>query len=259
MRAASAPPAGGGGGDEERVAGMSVKELKNTIDDAGLSHADCFEKPELRKRAAEALAKGTGGGDGGGDTPPAPPPKDVHKRKGGGGGFLGRALSFRSKERSPSMNRQDSLSFQPGDLETTEFDIPMAHAATKKGSKKKGKQQTAHIKAFHAGLYRQIRCHYSMGGAQLVGALGVRRILGSILLGDLAGLSGCVSAGKSGSFFFKSPDGLFMVKTISSSECENLQKMTEHYCRHVKENPASLLCRMLGHFQMVVGCKVCVY
>ena len=106
---------------------VGVKELKKTIDDAGLSHADCFEKPELRKRATEALAKGTGNGDGGGDgggdsgggAPPAPPPKDVHKRKGGGGGFLGRALSFRSKGRSPSMNRQDSLSFQAGDLETT--------------------------------------------------------------------------------------------------------------------------------------------
>ena len=37
------------------VAGMSVKELKMMISDAGQSHADCFEKSELRKRAAEAL------------------------------------------------------------------------------------------------------------------------------------------------------------------------------------------------------------
>ena len=43
----------------ERVAGMSVPELKNLIAGAGLSHADCFEKPELRARAIEALAKGT--------------------------------------------------------------------------------------------------------------------------------------------------------------------------------------------------------
>ena len=38
-----------------RVVSMSVKELKKTITDAGLSHADCFEKPELRKRAVEAM------------------------------------------------------------------------------------------------------------------------------------------------------------------------------------------------------------
>ena len=39
----------------ERVSGMSVKELKKTISDAGQSHADCFEMSELRERAAEAL------------------------------------------------------------------------------------------------------------------------------------------------------------------------------------------------------------
>lgn len=38
--------------------GMSVKELKKTIAEAGLSHADCFEKPDLRARAVEALNAG---------------------------------------------------------------------------------------------------------------------------------------------------------------------------------------------------------
>ena len=40
-----------------RVAGMSVKELKKLITHAGLSHADCVEKSELRERGAEALEK----------------------------------------------------------------------------------------------------------------------------------------------------------------------------------------------------------
>ena len=54
---------GGGGADAaERVAEMSVKELKKTITDAGLSHDDCFEKPELRVRAAAALEEVAGGG-----------------------------------------------------------------------------------------------------------------------------------------------------------------------------------------------------
>ena len=36
---------------------MAVRELKKTITDAGLSHADCFEKNELRERAVEALRR----------------------------------------------------------------------------------------------------------------------------------------------------------------------------------------------------------
>ena len=40
-----------------QVADLSVKELKKTITDAGLSHQDCFEKPMLRVRAVEALER----------------------------------------------------------------------------------------------------------------------------------------------------------------------------------------------------------
>ena len=50
--------AGRGGTASERVQDLRVKELKKIIDDAGLSHADCFEKPELRRRAVEALEMG---------------------------------------------------------------------------------------------------------------------------------------------------------------------------------------------------------
>ena len=39
------------------VDAMSIKEMKALIAKAGLSHADCFEKSELRQRAREALAK----------------------------------------------------------------------------------------------------------------------------------------------------------------------------------------------------------
>ena len=39
------------------VEAMSIKEMKALITKAGLSHADCFEKSDLRQRAREALAK----------------------------------------------------------------------------------------------------------------------------------------------------------------------------------------------------------
>ena len=50
--------AGRGETASERVLDLRVKELKKIITDAGLSHADCFEKPELRRRAVEALEMG---------------------------------------------------------------------------------------------------------------------------------------------------------------------------------------------------------
>mmetsp|Transcript_98494 Transcript_98494/g.281596 ORF Transcript_98494/g.281596 Transcript_98494/m.281596 type:complete len:146 (+) Transcript_98494:3-440(+) len=68
-RAATANPAaeasggnGGGGGEEAAVTAdeiqtMGVKALKAFITSRGLSHADCIEKADLRRRAEEALAK----------------------------------------------------------------------------------------------------------------------------------------------------------------------------------------------------------
>eukprot|EP00929_Paragymnodinium_shiwhaense_P122691 TRINITY_DN95668_c0_g1_i1.p2 TRINITY_DN95668_c0_g1~~TRINITY_DN95668_c0_g1_i1.p2 ORF type:complete len:124 (-),score=38.40 TRINITY_DN95668_c0_g1_i1:9-380(-) len=41
------------------VSSMSIKELKATIERAGMSHSDCMYKEELRTRAAEALQKAT--------------------------------------------------------------------------------------------------------------------------------------------------------------------------------------------------------
>ena len=66
------------------VSMMSVKDLKKLITDAGLSHADCIEKADLRVRALEtmvavvdaggpqkfkAASAGRGGGGGAGRTP----------------------------------------------------------------------------------------------------------------------------------------------------------------------------------------------
>ena len=39
------------------VEAMSIKEMRALITKAGLTHADCFEKSDLRQRAREALAK----------------------------------------------------------------------------------------------------------------------------------------------------------------------------------------------------------
>ena len=60
------PQPEGSAGGPDRIETMSVKELRAHITAAGLSHADCFEKPELKARAREAGPVGGGSGGGGG-------------------------------------------------------------------------------------------------------------------------------------------------------------------------------------------------
>ena len=42
---------------DEDVDGLGIKALRELIVSAGLSHADCVEKSDLRARAAEARAR----------------------------------------------------------------------------------------------------------------------------------------------------------------------------------------------------------
>lgn len=51
-------------------------------------------------------------------------------------------------------------------------------------------------------------------------SLGPEQLLGNMMLGNLSSLSMSLSEGKSGSFFFTSHDGRFLVKTISSVRLE---------------------------------------
>lgn len=54
------------------------------------------------------------------------------------------------------------------------------------------------------------------------------------------------SAGRSGSFFFASADGRFLIKTIKQAEFEILFNTLGKYLKHITENPESLLTRYYG-------------
>eukprot|EP01027_Heterolobosea_sp_BB2_P010369 GEZU01015219.1.p1 GENE.GEZU01015219.1~~GEZU01015219.1.p1 ORF type:complete len:170 (-),score=29.06 GEZU01015219.1:40-549(-) len=77
-------------------------------------------------------------------------------------------------------------------------------------------------------------------------SLGITQMLGNLLLGKLTGLSGKVTDGKSGSFFFYSHDGRFLIKTIKHCEMNTLLHMLRKYYNHVTANPDTLLARFYG-------------
>jgi len=54
------------------------------------------------------------------------------------------------------------------------------------------------------------------------------------------------SEGKSGSLFFSSHDGRYMVKTISQLEKGTLVRILPNYYEHIKSNPETLLTRICG-------------
>ncbi|KAL6080401.1 Phosphatidylinositol 4-phosphate 5-kinase type-1 alpha-like [Balamuthia mandrillaris] len=57
-------------------------------------------------------------------------------------------------------------------------------------------------------------------------------------------------SGKSGSLFLFSKDQRFILKTLPVAESQALRRLLPSYHQHMRENPRSLLARMLGHYRL---------
>ena len=62
------------------------------------------------------------------------------------------------------------------------------------------------------------------------------------------------SPGKSGSFFISTDDNKYMIKTLKSDELELLKHaFLKQYVEHIRNNPNSLLCRLYGMYNIILG------
>jgi hypothetical protein len=59
-------------------------------------------------------------------------------------------------------------------------------------------------------------------------------------------LSSLITPGKSGSWFFFTADGRFVIKTINKTECKFLRSILPQYYDHVMQNPSTLVTRFFG-------------
>jgi len=61
------------------------------------------------------------------------------------------------------------------------------------------------------------------------------------------------SEGKSGSFFFFSHDGRFLIKTITNNELNTMiGKFMETYNEYMNHNPDSLIARVYGIYTIII-------
>ena len=62
------------------------------------------------------------------------------------------------------------------------------------------------------------------------------------------------SQGKSGSFFISTDDNKYMIKTLKPDELELIKHaFLEEYINYIKKNPTSLLCRLYGMYNIILG------
>eukprot|EP00283_Hemiselmis_rufescens_P002837 CAMPEP_0173422004 /NCGR_PEP_ID=MMETSP1357-20121228/2879_1 /TAXON_ID=77926 /ORGANISM="Hemiselmis rufescens, Strain PCC563" /LENGTH=866 /DNA_ID=CAMNT_0014384977 /DNA_START=148 /DNA_END=2748 /DNA_ORIENTATION=- len=99
-------------------------------------------------------------------------------------------------------------------------------------------------------LFRDIRKAFGVSDEHFLASLGIRQVIGGLLMGDMRGMADRVSEGRSGSMFYYSHDGKFMCKTICDEEHWAMREMLREYHRYVIDHPDTLLMRILGLFEL---------
>eukprot|EP00511_Aplanochytrium_stocchinoi_P010970 CAMPEP_0204873176 /NCGR_PEP_ID=MMETSP1348-20121228/39927_1 /ASSEMBLY_ACC=CAM_ASM_000700 /TAXON_ID=215587 /ORGANISM="Aplanochytrium stocchinoi, Strain GSBS06" /LENGTH=853 /DNA_ID=CAMNT_0052028369 /DNA_START=186 /DNA_END=2747 /DNA_ORIENTATION=+ len=82
-------------------------------------------------------------------------------------------------------------------------------------------------------VFNKLREHFGIRNEDYVHSIGPGNMISNLMLGSLSSLSEQGSDGKSGSFFYITSDGLYMVKTLSREEHKQLRAILPQYFHHI--------------------------
>lgn len=101
-------------------------------------------------------------------------------------------------------------------------------------------------------IFANIRKFSGVSKEQYLESLGPEKILTYIFKSNFQTLSELCSSGKSGSFFYYSHDGRFMLKTIPRHEFKRMKTMLKNYHEYLTiRNKESMIARIFGLHKIV--------
>lgn len=112
----------------------------------------------------------------------------------------------------------------------------------------KNKQRTISYEFFDFAprMFHLIRQFYGIDSAKYLQSIGPESLFGSLNMGKITSLKSLTSSGKSGSLFYYTADGAFMLKTISHDEFEHFKFIMKEYYLHLLKFPHTMIARFFG-------------
>lgn len=95
-------------------------------------------------------------------------------------------------------------------------------------------------------VFHALRTRFGISRESYLRSLGLDQLKGSLLFGALTSLFEMSSSGRSGSFFYSSHDGRYVLKTIPPAESVTLRRILPSLYAHVLSNPDTLITRFCG-------------
>eukprot|EP01129_Flabellula_baltica_P012838 TRINITY_DN585_c0_g1_i3.p1 TRINITY_DN585_c0_g1~~TRINITY_DN585_c0_g1_i3.p1 ORF type:complete len:1033 (-),score=190.91 TRINITY_DN585_c0_g1_i3:1453-4092(-) len=112
------------------------------------------------------------------------------------------------------------------------------------------------FKDYSPSVFKDIRRIYGISDEEYLASLGVEQLLlNSVFLGKFNSFNKIGSHGKSGSVFYYSYDGKFIIKTVDHSEAVALTDILPEYHALLSNEGRSLLCPLVGMHRMATPDK----
>ena len=105
---------------------------------------------------------------------------------------------------------------------------------------------------FAPTIFERIRRLYGIKSNDYIRSLGMEKMMHALMATEFSSLMGQCTTGKSGSFFYYSDDGKYMLKTLSKDEYMFFRRFIPDYYFHIYKNPHTLITRFFGFHKIIV-------
>ena len=110
----------------------------------------------------------------------------------------------------------------------------------------KKKEEVFILKEFAGIIFNNIRIYLSFSKDDFISSISPQDFITELMISNQTIFEELCSTGKSGSLFYYTRDGKFIVKTIKKDEYKLIKLILPEYFKHLKSNPLSLLPKFLG-------------
>lgn len=100
---------------------------------------------------------------------------------------------------------------------------------------------------FAPAIFLKIREANGIKNEEYLKSIGPEKVLSNLIKGNINTLSELFSTGKSGSFFYFTPDGKYTIKTIHKKEFAIFRSILKNYQEHLEKNPLSFINKYYFH------------
>ncbi|CAG9334408.1 unnamed protein product [Blepharisma stoltei] len=131
-----------------------------------------------------------------------------------------------------------------------DFTVPLAKECASKSvftlSHETSEFESCKFSDYAPGIFKRIRTRDKIDDEEYTDSLGLEKIMRNLINSELSSMIGLMTCGRSGSLFYFSDDGKFILKTIPYDEYALFRNILADYYSHLLKNPDSLLPRFYG-------------